>query len=389
VKVAFVSNYLNHHQLPFCLAMDKLTGGQFTFVATTPVPQERLSMGYHDMNRAYPFVLTAYDDPENEKKAMELALSCDMIITGSAPEVYTEARVRQNKLTFRYSERLYKQGLWRAFSPRGIASRLLHHTRYAAKPLYMLCASAYTAFDFSLTGAYIGKTYKWGYFPEVKELDLDALFEEKHKNGTMSVLWAGRMISWKHPEVMISLAKYLREQGKRFRIDMIGNGELEHSLAASIRANRLEDCVHMLGAMSPEAVREHMEKADVFVFSSDFNEGWGAVLNESMNSACAVVASHAIGSVPFLLKDGENGLIYKNGDTEDLCRKVCSLLDAPEEREKLGRAAYETLHKEWNAQTAAQRLLQLAEDLMQDKKCSRFATGPCSLANRISNSGTR
>ena len=46
VKVTFFSNFLNHHQLPFCIAMDRLTEGQFTFVATTPVPQERLKMGY-------------------------------------------------------------------------------------------------------------------------------------------------------------------------------------------------------------------------------------------------------------------------------------------------------------------------------------------------------
>jgi len=57
----------------------------------------------------------------------------------------------------------------------------------------------------------------------------------------------------------------------------------------------------------------------------------------------------------------------------------------PEEREKLGRAAYETLHKEWNAQTAAQRLLQLAEDLMQEKKSMRFSAGPCSKAKLIGN----
>ncbi len=50
----------------------------------------------------------------------------------------------------------------------------------------------------------------------------------------------------------------------------------------------------MLGAMSPDKVRAYMERADVFLFTSDFNEGWGAVLNESMNSGCAVVASHAM-----------------------------------------------------------------------------------------------
>lgn len=54
-------------------------------------------------------------------------------------------------------------------------------------------------------------------------------------------------------------------------------------------------------------VREHMEDADIFLFTSDYNGGRGAVLNESMNSGCMVAASHAIGSVPFLLEDGKRG----------------------------------------------------------------------------------
>ena len=103
MKVTFFSNFLNHHQLPFCLAMDKLTEGQFTFVATTPVPQDRLQMGYHDMNKQYPFVLTTYDSEENEHVAQMLAMRSDVIITGSAPEIYTKMRIEQGKLTFRYS----------------------------------------------------------------------------------------------------------------------------------------------------------------------------------------------------------------------------------------------------------------------------------------------
>ncbi len=46
---------------------------------------------------------------------------------------------------------------------------LLNHSRYRNKNVYMLCASAYTSADFSLVGAYRNKSYKWGYFPEVKE----------------------------------------------------------------------------------------------------------------------------------------------------------------------------------------------------------------------------
>ena len=36
-------------------------------------------------------------------------------------------------------------------------------------------------------------------------------------------------------------------------------------------------------------------------------EGWGAVVNEAMNSGCAVVADHMIGAAPWLIRQGENG----------------------------------------------------------------------------------
>ena len=56
MQICFFSNFLNHHQLPFSLAMSKLTGNCFTFVATEKTPQERIDMGYEDMNKKYPFV---------------------------------------------------------------------------------------------------------------------------------------------------------------------------------------------------------------------------------------------------------------------------------------------------------------------------------------------
>lgn len=357
MKVTFFSNFLNHHQLPFCLAMDRLTKGNFTFVATTPVPAERLSLGYHDMNKQYSFVLTTYDSPENAMAAHALALKSDVVIIGSAPEMYVKERIRQRKLTFRYCERIYKQGLWKVFSPRRLKTMLWDHTRYWNHPVYMLCASAYTPFDYSLTASYLNKTYKWGYFPEVKQQDVDALIERKRKNEKPVILWVARLIKLKHPEAAIHLAERLKKKGINFELRIIGNGEMEHQLRTLIIEKKLDDCVCMLGAMSPEAVRDHMEAADIFLFTSDFNEGWGAVLNESMNSACAVVASHAIGSVPFLLEDGKNGYIYKNGDIDGLYNRVVKLIEKPEMREKMGRAAYQTLVDQWNAEEAAERFI--------------------------------
>lgn len=379
MQVAFFSNYLNHHQLPLCQAMCKAANVAFTFVATTPTPGFRKKLGYPELNKQYPFVLTTYDSKENREKALQLALESDVIITGSAPEIYTSERSKKNKLTFRYSERIFKKGFWRWRTIRHLGGIILKHTRYWKKPLYMLCASAYTAADFAKGGAYIGKTYKWGYFPEVKPMDTEAIFAQKQRKEKPVLLWVGRLIDWKHPEAAIELAERLKKDGYDFELRLVGNGKLHDKLAAMIETKGLSDCVKLLGAMPPEAVREQMEEADIFLFTSDFHEGWGAVLNEAMNSGCAVVASHAIGSVPFLMKHGENGFVYKNGNDDDFYEKTKQLLLSPELREKFGRAAYETLATEWNADTAAERFLVLC-DCLQKGKETPYATGPCSRA---------
>ena len=124
-----------------------------------------------------------------------------------------------------------------------------------------------------------------------------------------------------------------------------------------------------------------MEQSQIFLFTSDRNEGWGAVLNESMNSACAVVANRAIGSVPFLIDDGVNGDIYEDGNIDDLYQKVKAILDHPARRIEKSKNAYTTITEEWNAETAAERFVALVDEC--GAKPKPFHNGPCSTAERI------
>lgn len=382
MKIALFSNYLNHHQLPFCQTMDILTNHQFVFVAFMPTPQFRIQLGYEEMNSEYPFVLRAYENKLNYINALKIANEYDLLIIGSAPESIIQQRIKKNLITFRYSERLFKTGLWKMFSPRGIANRIKNYKIYTDKNIYMLCASAYTSFDCMLIGSYIRKVYKWGYFPQYIQYDIDELWKKKKRR---SILWVGRLINHKHPEYLINIAEKLKKSGYDFCIDIIGNGDKKEELKTSINEKRLEDYIHILGNMTPNDVRVHMEKAEIFLFTSDFNEGWGTVLNEAMNSGCAVVASHAIGSVPYLLKHGTNGLIYKNGNVEELYALTKKLLDNPDYSKEIGVAAYHTIAQEWNAEVAAERLLLLYQDLLEKRKSNRYKEGPCSKAQIITN----
>lgn len=145
-----------------------------------------------------------------------------------------------------------------------------------------------------------------------------------------------------------------------------------------IESSHLESIVHLLGAMLSQKVREYMAISEIF-FTSDKNEGLGAVLNESMNSACAVVANDEIGSVPSLISCGMNGLTYHKGSADELYMKTKMLLDDPKMRNNISQNAYKTIVDVWNADVAANRLMMLCKTL-KNHESNYCPDGPCSLA---------
>lgn len=383
MKVAFVTNRLTHHQTSFCNALRKREGCDFRVILCRPIElgKEAKYPNYSDFGD---ILWELYDSNAAQTRIREFIDYADVVIIGSAPDALIVERLKKKRLTFKFSERFYKNGTPLKRLPRDIAGAWLHHGRFRKYPLYMLCASAYTAGDAARFGNYKNRCYKWGYFPQTMRYGERELLQKKD-NEVPVILWAGRFLDWKHPDDALCVAERLKQNGYRFELNLIGNGEMEQQLRQMIRDKNLEDCVHLLGAMPPEAVRQHMERANIYLFTSDRNEGWGAVLNESMNSGCAVVASRAIGSVPFLVEDGKNGLIYESGNVDMLCEKVKYLLDKPDERKRLGLSAYRTIAESWNAEMAAKRLVELSERLLSGEKYPEpFASGLCSKAEVIS-----
>lgn len=389
MKVVLVSNYYNHHQAPFSKEMNKLTEGNFFFIENEEIEKERKDMGWGEAEIPN-FVKRAYLTEEGKKECITCINNADVVLFENTTRSLVEERLKLGKLTFLYSERVFKSGYewWKL----PIRWYTWHRVYDRYKNHYLLCASAYTSADFALTFNYINKAYKWGYFPLVQKYDIEKLMKKKVSMSTeklkypyVSIVWAGRLIQWKHPEVIIDLAEQLKNKQYDFKISIIGNGPMERILYNMIREKKLEKTVELLGSMSPDSVRTYMEQADIYLFTSDFNEGWGAVLNESMNSGCAVVASHAIGSVPFLIQDGKNGLIYENGNQKDLIAKVEQLMESKELRRKLGVAAYKSMNEVWNAEIAAERLLKLANDLLEKGESNRYVDGPCSKAHILKN----
>lgn len=367
MKLTIVSNYINHHQIPMSNELYRKLGADFAFVQTSRMEEDRVKMGWGSEVSSIPYLKLYYEEQE---RCAGLILDSDVVVFGGVEdERYIKPRLNAGKIVIRASERLYREGQWKSISPRGRKKKYEDHTQYADAPVYLLCHGAYVASDFNIVHAYPDKKYVWGYFPAVYTYNLDSLFFRKlhlDQNGEpeVRILWAGRFMKLKHPEYAVRAAKCLERQHISFHLDMVGGGELEEQLRDSVEKWHLEQRVTFHGFQPPQSVRRFMEESDLFLFTSNHLEGWGAVLNESMNSACAVVAGSGIGAVPFLIRHGQNGLVYKNGCYKEFQEQVLQLCKDAALRRQLGMNAYQTMVSEWNPKVAADRLYRFCEGLV-------------------------
>ena len=383
MKLIFVSNYFNHHQQPMSDRLNELChecGGNYTFVQTEGMAEERVRMGWGEVYQKKTYLANYWENPHYYQRLIDQADA--VIFGGTDDESYIQFRLRSRRPVWRYSERLYKNGRYRFISPRGLKQKFLDHTRYGAGRVYLLCAGAYVAGDFRLVLSYPGKKYKFGYFPVCKQYNIDVLMAEKgqRQSGVPTLFWAARMIDWKHPEVPIQLAAALKRNGYEFYLKMAGGGELESAMRELAQSLQVDDRVFFLGNQNPNVIRKHMEQSDIYLATSDYGEGWGAVLNEAMNSACAVVANKAMGAGPYLIQNGQNGFLYRNGHEEELLRYTQQLLKEPELREQIGRRAYATVFELWNSNVAAERVFACIQAELQGEKNPQYDSGPMSRA---------
>lgn len=378
MKIVLFSNYLNHHQIPFAESMNAIDGIEFIFVSVSGVPEFRKKLGYLEYEK--PYLLEINKNNQNKRLALNLAREADVaIFTPTKMEEYIIPRLQSDKLTFECSERWFKKdfGL-NIFSPNLWKHQSLYY-RYGRKAnLYMLCSSAYAANDYYRLGSFKNKCFKWAYFTDVCDIDIESILASK-RGGRMQIMWCSRLISWKHPELAIKVAKRLIKEGYVFDLNMYGNGPLSDTVQAEINKLELTDYIHLKGNARNTEILNAMQKHNIFLFTSDQNEGWGAVANESMSNGCAIIGSSMIGSIPYLVRNCENGMIFKSKNVNSLYQQLKYLLDNPDKCEKYARTAYYDMKKLWSPKVAAERFVTLINNLSNGQE-TPFEQGPCSKA---------
>jgi glycosyltransferase involved in cell wall biosynthesis len=135
----------------------------------------------------------------------------------------------------------------------------------------------------------------------------------------------------------LRLAQRIHEQHPHTRFLLVGDGPEMKKLKELSQELGLGEAVYFPGRL--EEVRQSLAAMDIYLMTSDF-EGLPIALLEAMSMRLPVVATR-VGGIPEVVTDGVEGFLSPKEDLDSLFGYLDQLIDFPELRTEVGRAARE------------------------------------------------
>lgn len=155
-----------------------------------------------------------------------------------------------------------------------------------------------------------------------------------------TVLFVGRLDAEKHVHELVAAVAALRDRGTPVRAEIVGEGSCRADLEAMARAEGVAGQVRFLGYLSEFELLAAYARASVFCMPG-IAELQSIATMEAMASGLPVVAADAV-ALPHLVRDGDNGRLYRPGDVAALTDHLADLLVAPDSealRARMARAS--------------------------------------------------
>jgi D-inositol-3-phosphate glycosyltransferase len=188
------------------------------------------------------------------------------------------------------------------------------------------------------------------------------------------LLFVGRIEPLKGLDVLIEAIAIMKQNGfydrNPFCLAIIG-GESDDSteqtnlelarIKSLTQACGLQDLVTFLGKKAQDSLPYYYSAAEAVVVPSQY-ESFGMVALEAMACGKPVIASQ-IGGLAYLIKDGLTGFTVPVDDPQELARRISSLLNDRDLRDRMGRNAVQAA-QDYAWEKIASRLLEVYNSLL-------------------------
>lgn len=194
--------------------------------------------------------------------------------------------------------------------------------------------------------------------------------ENQQKNEELLVYF-GRIEEIKGIHVLINALNLLTQMSPnlKFRLMIFGDGDdiYLNRVKQMTKDFHLESRIEFCGKRDLEEIGPYISKALVSIVPSICYENLPNVILESYAYGTAVLASET-GSIPFVVKNKENGFLFSPGDPLDLAKKIEYCLLHPSELILIGRNNKMAAEREYGKNNHLHSIESLFGDLIARKK---------------------
>ncbi len=168
-------------------------------------------------------------------------------------------------------------------------------------------------------------------------------------------VYLGRLSAEKGPWTLLRAF----EQTPEARLKIIGTGPLEEEVRRYIQEKGLRN-VEMMGFKTGEEKWKLLKDSLFAIIPSECFENFPVASLEFYAAGKPVVAAN-LGGLPYIIADGQTGLLFQPGDSTDLADKVRHLFNHPEQAVRMGRRARELAEIEFGSEKSYQNLMNIFE----------------------------
>ena len=190
---------------------------------------------------------------------------------------------------------------------------------------------------------------------------------KKDKNNKI-ILFVGRLNEQKGIEYLIKAMPNVISKIKNIKLLIIGEGDYRKYLEKITNGLKLNDFVKFLGSKPHNELADYYNLADVFVLPSVTTkigtEGLGLVLIEAMACGTCVIGSSS-GGIKDIIKDGINGLIFQEKNSEELAYKIIKVIEDLKLKKKLSKNGLKYARQNYDWLVISKKFLKIYQQLLK------------------------
>lgn len=156
----------------------------------------------------------------------------------------------------------------------------------------------------------------------------------------LDLLYAGSIVDHKGVHTIVEALQFLREQNKldKIKLTIVGGGhpDYEAYLEEYVQDHHLNDVVEFYGRVPRSEMAQLLERFNVLVFPSIWEEPLSRMMQEAMSAGLTVVGTLTGGSGE-LLVEGDTGLTFDKENHLQLAERLLELQNNPELRQRLAK----------------------------------------------------